>query len=140
MSVIWPIPRVSIFPLPKQVTYSVIFGLYAAAQSWVGKIHDDSHTCVFPFFFPNCEHRHSRHSHETHPILAPPTPPSFGMDFQQLLQATTAPRAKNMFNQKNRTDTSSRTHKSKSSTSRAIETIVEDDGWDLVDDATDAFE
>lgn len=66
-----------------------------------------------------------RKSHATWPLLPPPTPPSFPLDFAQLLQATAAnptrPKARG---------TSGRERK----TERIIE---EEDGWDMVEAAMD---
>ncbi|KAG6916523.1 hypothetical protein DXG01_006464 [Tephrocybe rancida] len=71
-----------------------------------------------------------RKSHETVPQLPAPTPPAFGLDFAQLLQATTAhpasrirPRSSKAQGRKNRKDES-----------RIIE---EEDGWDLVEGGND---
>ncbi|KAI9434870.1 UV radiation resistance protein/autophagy-related protein 14 [Lactarius indigo] len=63
-----------------------------------------------------------RRSHQTYPLLLPPTPPSFQLDFGQLLQATPASRPR---------PTRPRTagpHKNRSN-------IPEEDEWDLLDDA-----
>jgi len=75
-----------------------------------------------------------RRSHETCPYLPPPTPPSFHLDFSQLLQATTSnPSSKP--NRKrypsNKTGAGGGFTKDK-----IVEVLKEDeeDGWDLVDD------
>jgi hypothetical protein len=63
-----------------------------------------------------------RRSHQTYPLLPPPTPPSFQLDFGQLLQATPASRPR---------PTRPRTggpHMNRNN-------IPEEDEWDLVDDA-----
>jgi hypothetical protein len=78
-----------------------------------------------------CSAELGRKSHETYPKLPDPTPPSFPLDFAQLLQATTAnpssrPRIKR--------------HKYGAGGGIAREKIeevskeAEEDGWDLVDD------
>ncbi|KZT07897.1 uncharacterized protein LAESUDRAFT_742662 [Laetiporus sulphureus 93-53] len=70
-----------------------------------------------------CSPELGKKSHATRPLLPPPTPPSFPLDFAQLLQATAAnpsrPRARGM---------GGREH-------RDVEQIIEEDeeGWDLVD-------
>jgi len=73
----------------------------------------------------------SRKSHETYPNIPDPTPPSFPLDFAQLLQATTAnpasrPRIKRL------------KHVAGAGVARErIEEVsreAEEDGWDLVDD------
>lgn len=73
-----------------------------------------------------CSSELGRRSHETQPFLPPPTPPTFALDFNQLLQATTA-------NPISRT----RTHKTRRRSSTKLkERIpeVDEDGWDLVED------
>ncbi|ETW75661.1 hypothetical protein HETIRDRAFT_37878 [Heterobasidion irregulare TC 32-1] len=76
-----------------------------------------------------------RYSHQTHPHLPPPTPPTFSLDFAQLLQATAATPSSRA--------RPSRSHASGAST-RAIsishhsqpsrEKIPEEEEWDIVDD------
>ncbi|KAH8981290.1 UV radiation resistance protein/autophagy-related protein 14 [Lactarius hatsudake] len=69
-----------------------------------------------------CSAELGRRSHQTHPLLPPPTPPSFPLDFGQLLQATPASRPR---------PTRPRTagpHKNRNN-------IPEEDEWDLLDDA-----
>lgn len=64
-----------------------------------------------------------RRSHAATPILPPPTPPTFPLDFSQLLQATTA------------SPTRLRPIKpSKRHGKRRESTIVEEEGWDLMND------
>ena len=68
-------------------------------------------------------HRCSR-SHQTYPLLAPPTPPSFPLDFAQLLQATAATPASRPRPARPRIagTTKTRSH------------VPEEDEWDLLDD------
>ncbi|EPQ53789.1 hypothetical protein GLOTRDRAFT_117086 [Gloeophyllum trabeum ATCC 11539] len=76
-----------------------------------------------------CSSDLGRRSHETHPLLPPPTPPSFGLDFAQLLQATAArpvPRQRAKVHRSS-TDTPRLVHKP-----QAI--AEEEDGWDLIED------
>lgn len=77
-----------------------------------------------------CSPELGRKSHETHPYLPPPTPLSFPLDFGHLLQATTAnparPRKSSSSSKPRRSSGAGRREKK--------ETIVEEDGWDLVDD------
>lgn len=70
-----------------------------------------------------CSPELGRKSHSTHPLLAPPTPPSFPLDFAQLLQATAAK------------PTRSRARGASGKERAHTEQIVEEDeeGWDLVD-------
>ncbi|KAF9036915.1 hypothetical protein BDZ89DRAFT_982721 [Hymenopellis radicata] len=73
-----------------------------------------------------CSSELGRRSHETQPFLPAPTPPTFALDFNQLLQATTA-------NPVSR----ARTHKTRRRSSTKLkERIpeVDEDGWDLVED------
>ena len=64
---------------------------------------------------------HNRRSHATTPTLPPPTPPTFPLDFPQLLQATTASPA--------------RLRPSRRHGKRRESTIVEEEeGWDLMND------
>ncbi|VDC05840.1 unnamed protein product [Peniophora sp. CBMAI 1063] len=76
-----------------------------------------------------CSAELGRYSHQTHPLLPPPTPASFPLDFAQLLQATAATPA-------------SRARPSRPKTSagggrrpKPQEKIPEEDEWDLLDDA-----
>ncbi|PPQ83197.1 hypothetical protein CVT25_004255 [Psilocybe cyanescens] len=80
-----------------------------------------------------CSAELGRKSHESYPTLPPPTPPSFPLDFAQLLQATTAnpssrPRARHPANRNGVGGGKSK--------DRVLDTPKEDeeDGWDLVDD------
>ncbi|TFY58937.1 hypothetical protein EVJ58_g6098 [Rhodofomes roseus] len=69
-----------------------------------------------------CSPELGRKSHATRPLLAPPTPPSFPLDFAQLLQATAAnptrPKARGTGGRERRTE-------------RIVE--EEEDGWDFVE-------
>jgi len=76
-----------------------------------------------------CSSDLGRFSHQTHPLLPPPTPPAFHLDFAQVLQATAATPAS----------------RARPSRPKAVvglgrrvsrqEKIPEEDEWDLVDDA-----
>ncbi|KAI9462749.1 UV radiation resistance protein/autophagy-related protein 14 [Russula earlei] len=71
-----------------------------------------------------CSAELGRRSHQTHPLLPPPTPPSFPLDFAQLLQATAATPA-------------SRPRPARPRTMVTVESrnrIPEEDEWDLLDD------
>ncbi|KAI0052006.1 hypothetical protein FA95DRAFT_1675524 [Auriscalpium vulgare] len=68
-----------------------------------------------------CSSELGRRSHQTYPLLPPPTPAGFPLDFAQLLQATAA---------------TPRTSRPKTKrVARPSEKIPEEDEWDLVDDA-----
>ncbi|OSD02572.1 hypothetical protein PYCCODRAFT_1367056 [Trametes coccinea BRFM310] len=70
-----------------------------------------------------CSPELGRRSHATRPLLPPPTPPAFGLDFSQLLQATAATPAR------------VRARGTSGKEVRRTEKIVEeDDGWDLLDE------
>ncbi|KZT66600.1 hypothetical protein DAEQUDRAFT_695289 [Daedalea quercina L-15889] len=73
-----------------------------------------------------CSPELGRKSHATHPLLPPPTPPSFPLEFAQLLQATAAnptrPKARGASGRERRTE-------------RIVE--EDEDGWDLVEAAMD---
>ncbi|KAI0275655.1 UV radiation resistance protein/autophagy-related protein 14 [Russula aff. rugulosa BPL654] len=71
-----------------------------------------------------CSTELGRRSHQTYPLLPPPTPPSFPLDFAQLLQATAATPASRPRPARPRTAGTNR-HKSQ---------IPEEDEWDLLDD------
>jgi len=78
-----------------------------------------------------CSSELGRKSQETHPILPPPTPQSFPLDFAHLLQATTAnpasrPRIRHVSNKASSTSGVTR--------ERSMEPPQEDEEWDLVDD------
>ncbi|KDR76709.1 hypothetical protein GALMADRAFT_225653 [Galerina marginata CBS 339.88] len=80
-----------------------------------------------------CSSELGRKSHETYPTLPPPTPPSFPLDFAQLLQATTAnptsrPRPRHPSN------TTAGGGISGVARERIVEVPKEDEEWDLVDD------
>ncbi|KAI0363438.1 hypothetical protein BV20DRAFT_1007395 [Pilatotrama ljubarskyi] len=69
-----------------------------------------------------CSPELGRRSHATRPLLPPPTPPTFPLDFSQLLQATAATPAR------------VRARGTSGKESRKAERIVEEDeGWDLLD-------
>ncbi|KAJ3502342.1 hypothetical protein NLJ89_g8932 [Agrocybe chaxingu] len=76
-----------------------------------------------------CSTELGRKSHETYPHLSPPTPPSFPLDFAQLLQATAV-------HPSSKARTRRPSGKSSSALKKRIEETVkeEEDGWDLVDD------
>ena len=63
-------------------------------------------------------------SHQTYPLLPPPTPPSFPLDFAQLLQATAATPASRPRPARPRT----------AGTNKHRSQIPEDDEWDLLDE------
>ena len=69
-------------------------------------------------------HLRCSRSHQTYPLLLPPTPPSFPLDFAQLLQATAATPASRPRPARPRT---AGTNKNRSQ-------IPEEDEWDLLDD------
>ncbi|KAH8110290.1 UV radiation resistance protein and autophagy-related subunit 14-domain-containing protein, partial [Phellopilus nigrolimitatus] len=71
-----------------------------------------------------CSAELGRRSHATHPALPPPTPPSFTLDFRQLLQATAAGPA----------GPTPRTRQRKTEGARRDYVIAEEeDGWEVVD-------
>ncbi|KAI9061565.1 hypothetical protein FKP32DRAFT_1612992 [Trametes sanguinea] len=70
-----------------------------------------------------CSPELGRRAHATRPLLPPPTPPAFGLDFSQLLQATAATPAR------------VRARGTSGKEVRRTERIVEEeDGWDLLDE------
>lgn len=69
-----------------------------------------------------CSAELGRRSHQTYPLLPPPTPPSFPLDFGQLLQATPASRPRPA-RPRTAGPHMNRNH------------IPEEDEWDLVDEA-----
>ncbi|EGN92558.1 hypothetical protein SERLA73DRAFT_190904 [Serpula lacrymans var. lacrymans S7.3] len=76
-----------------------------------------------------------RRSHETTPLLAPPTPTSFQLDFAQLLQATTASPASRPRGR----GPGARQSPIVRSPRRQERIPEEEEGWDLVDDVGDGF-
>ncbi|KAH9887363.1 UV radiation resistance protein and autophagy-related subunit 14-domain-containing protein [Cubamyces lactineus] len=70
-----------------------------------------------------CSPELGRRAHATRPLLPPPTPPAFALDFSQLLQATAATPA--------RVRARGTSGKEVRKTERIVE---EDDGWDLLDE------
>ncbi|KAI0674696.1 UV radiation resistance protein and autophagy-related subunit 14-domain-containing protein [Trametes maxima] len=69
-----------------------------------------------------CASELGRRAHATRPLLPPPTPPAFALDFSQLLQATAATPAR------------VRARGTSGREARKAERIVEEDeGWDLLD-------
>ncbi|KAK0227430.1 UV radiation resistance protein/autophagy-related protein 14 [Armillaria nabsnona] len=70
-----------------------------------------------------CSSDLGKRSHETNPFLPPPTPAGFGLDFMQLLQATTSNPASRV-----------RAHKARKRVEKLPE--VDEDGWDIVEDTT----
>ncbi|KAF9258391.1 hypothetical protein L218DRAFT_974904 [Marasmius fiardii PR-910] len=74
-----------------------------------------------------CSAELGRRSHETQPYLPAPTPPSFQLDFAQLMQAMSVSRVKAP---RSRTGTAGGGRELR--TKRIPE--VDEDGWDLVDD------
>ncbi|KZT20211.1 hypothetical protein NEOLEDRAFT_1182737 [Neolentinus lepideus HHB14362 ss-1] len=70
-----------------------------------------------------------RRSHETHPLLPPPTPPNFALDFAQLLQAMSA---KPVHRQR------AKMHRASTDGPRPVHKpqVIpeEEEGWDLVED------
>ncbi|THH09562.1 hypothetical protein EW145_g1925 [Phellinidium pouzarii] len=73
-----------------------------------------------------CSAELGRHSHNTHPLLPPPTPPSFALDFRQLLQATAA----------DPSGPPSRARLRKAGSTRQNYIAEEEDGWEVVDDTS----
>ncbi|KAH9848980.1 UV radiation resistance protein and autophagy-related subunit 14-domain-containing protein [Lenzites betulinus] len=73
-----------------------------------------------------CSPELGRRSHAARPLLPPPTPPAFALDFSQLLQATAATPARVRARGTSGKDAGAR---------RREERIVEEDeGWDLLDE------
>lgn len=109
-----------ISPCPKLVTSSVIFGRFAAVTTWEGEYK------WFVSFPLDRTHMRSffRRSHATTPVLPPPTPLTFPLDFQQLLQATTASPTRL------RPIKSSKRHGKR----RESTIVEEEEGWDLMND------
>ncbi|KAH7925049.1 hypothetical protein BV22DRAFT_1105136 [Leucogyrophana mollusca] len=71
-----------------------------------------------------------RRSHKTTPLLGPPTPPAFPLDFAQLLQATTA----NPASRSRARGSAARGTSTVRSPRRQERIPEEDEGWDMVDD------
>lgn len=70
----------------------------------------------------------NRRSHETQLLLPPPTPPSFPLEFKQLLQATTAdpvPRSRSRVN--------SHRAAGKPRKSKRTDVIAEEEDWEVVE-------
>lgn len=89
-----------------------------------------------------CSPELGRKSHATHPHIPYPTPPSFPLDFAQLLQATTSNPSRANARVRGLSGTGSRSRRS-SSDGKDVrrkagerrnreDIIVEEDGWDLV--------
>ncbi|KAL0957850.1 hypothetical protein HGRIS_000034 [Hohenbuehelia grisea] len=78
-----------------------------------------------------------RRSHETHPLLAPPTPPNFMLEFNKLLQTILHPASHSRAvrshaqGRSSSPNSSSRTRRSQAKKEKIVE---EDDGWDIVDE------
>ncbi|KAI5118893.1 hypothetical protein M0805_002809 [Coniferiporia weirii] len=71
-----------------------------------------------------CSAELGRRSHDTHPLIPPPTPHSFTLDFRQLLQATAAdPAGPPARSRPRRTDSARRDY-----------IAEEEDGWEVVDE------
>ncbi|KAA1477739.1 hypothetical protein DENSPDRAFT_621022 [Dentipellis sp. KUC8613] len=80
-----------------------------------------------------CSAELGRRSHQTYPLLPPPTPPSFPLDFAQLLQATAAtPTSRGSRPTRPKTRRPSHAASKLPERERAI---PEEEEWDLVDDA-----
>ncbi|KAF8122915.1 UV radiation resistance protein and autophagy-related subunit 14-domain-containing protein [Boletus edulis] len=96
-----------------------------------------------------CSGELGRRSHETTPGLPPPTPPSFPLDFAQVLQATTASPARSRRRMalvgtgtvNGAGEDHGFTPGLRSSTRRRPERIAEEEGWEVVEDdgAEDGF-
>jgi len=71
-----------------------------------------------------CSAELGRRSHQTYPLLPPPTPPSFPLDFAQLLQATAATPASRPRPARPRI----------AGTTKQRNNLPEEDEWDLLDD------
>ncbi|KAF9226032.1 hypothetical protein BS17DRAFT_800882 [Gyrodon lividus] len=90
-----------------------------------------------------CSGELGRRSHETTPLLPPPTPPAFPLDFAQLLQATTASPAGRgrrravgggAIRGADGEDSSSSVRSPRRQERYGRERIVEEEGWEVVDD------
>lgn len=71
-----------------------------------------------------CSPELGRRSHAARPLLPPPTPPAFALDFSQLLQATAATPAR----------VRARGTSGKEVRRREERIVEEDEGWDLLDE------
>ena len=107
--------------LRRQVRCSVTSGPFAVVQSSEGTVLVSDF--VWPVTDPLSEHRKS---HATYPYLQAPTPPTFNLDFAQLLQATAANPSRA------RIRGAAIVGRVKSGVSRE-KIVEEEDGWDLVD-------
>jgi hypothetical protein len=92
-----------------------------------------------------CSSELGKRSHSSYPLLPPPTPPNFALDFQQLLQATTAPASRTKVRPIAAPTSSRRASSSHGSgkaerererlkKERERERILEEEEWDLVED------
>ncbi|TDL19958.1 hypothetical protein BD410DRAFT_726563 [Rickenella mellea] len=72
-------------------------------------------------------------SHETHPLLSPPTPPTFPLDFAQLLQATTANPASRARPRSRRSSSSAGGAAGGRGGGKVYDIINEEDEWEVVD-------
>ncbi|KAJ7585002.1 UV radiation resistance protein and autophagy-related subunit 14-domain-containing protein [Mycena floridula] len=80
-----------------------------------------------------CSMELGKRSHLTQPLIPPPTPASFALDFAQLLQATTAnPTSRARITRNRQTSTGSTAGKVDKQRRRLED--VEEDGWDMVED------
>lgn len=129
-----------------------ICGQCAVAGNWVGEYSLDFYNIVFlntsfpvRYILPVTPLENSR-SHATTPLLPPPTPPAFSLDFAHLLQATTAmpairgrPRANLRHDGSLRspsTPTGDREYDVYSPQRR--NQIIEEEGWEFVDEDADS--
>ncbi|THH13597.1 hypothetical protein EW146_g6644 [Bondarzewia mesenterica] len=79
--------------------------------------------------------RHDRRSHRTNPLLPPPTPPAFPLDFAQLLQATAATPTSRARPSRPKSSRTSEHRVSISDSGRpSQERIAEEEEWHLIDD------
>jgi len=104
---------------------------FVLSNLWMVCCSSELGRCVAPFVVLRCRCLSlHRWSHETFPLLPPPTPPSFPLDFQQLLQTITASPAP-------RPSRGSAVGKKAPVVGHGLITEVtkeEEDGWDFVDD------
>lgn len=118
------LPRTSMCRSARPGTSSVTFGAFAAALSSEG-----THCLSCTLDHHLCSSYIYRKSHETTPPLPAPTPPTFSLDFAQLLQATTAHPASRVRSRPSKTRRLSAAHSGR----KEGPIVEEDDGWDLVD-------